>query len=271
MEKAVQENLALWNEWTHIHEKSKMYNIEGFLAGENRLHSIELDELGAQVPGRSMLHLQCHFGLDSLSWARLGAQVTGADFSGEAIRLAKALNEKAGLSARFVCSELDKLPGVLEGQFDIVYTSYGVLTWLPDLTRWAQVIDHFLKPGGTFYMVEFHPYFMTLDDADNAQGVKIGYTYFHTKEPLESEVVGSYADRTAEVQQKVCYEWSYGVGDVLNNLLGVGLQLEYFHEFPYSVDGLLKSMVKDDQGYYRLKGLEEWIPLMFSLKANKPR
>jgi 2-polyprenyl-3-methyl-5-hydroxy-6-metoxy-1,4-benzoquinol methylase len=185
MEKAVQENLALWNEWTRIHEKSKMYNIEGFLAGENRLHSIELDELGAQVPGRSMLHLQCHFGLDSLSWARLGAQVTGADFSGEAIRLAKALNEKAGLSARFVCSELDKLPGVLEGQFDIVYTSYGVLTWLPDLTRWAQVIDHFLKPGGTFYMVEFHPYFMTLDDADNAQGVKIGYTYFHTMNPLK--------------------------------------------------------------------------------------
>jgi 2-polyprenyl-3-methyl-5-hydroxy-6-metoxy-1,4-benzoquinol methylase len=142
-------NRILWNAWTKIHEKSQFYDIQAFKAGGNTLKSIELDELG-DVRGSSLLHLQCHFGQDTLSWARLGAQVTGVDLSDEAISLARSLAGELGLKARFVCSDLYELPQVLKEQFDIVFTSYGVLAWLSDLPRWAGIIANFIKPGGYF-------------------------------------------------------------------------------------------------------------------------
>src|SRR5512139_2419139 len=152
-----QANLALWNEWAEINVKSREYDVAGFLAGKSSLKSIELEELG-EVAGKTLLHLQCHFGLDTLSWARRGAAVTGVDFSDKAVGLAQALAREAGLEARFICSDLYALPEVLSGQFDIVYTSYGVLCWLRDLEQWAELIAHFLKPGGVFYIADFHPF-----------------------------------------------------------------------------------------------------------------
>jgi 2-polyprenyl-3-methyl-5-hydroxy-6-metoxy-1,4-benzoquinol methylase len=142
-------NKALWNEWTAIHETSSFYNLEGFKAGGSRLRDYEVDEVG-DVTGKSLLHLQCHFGIDTLSWARLGARVTGADFSERAIELARSLAAELGLDATFVRSDLYDLSSVLDGQFDVVYTSRGVLGWLPDLERWAEVVAHFLRPGGVF-------------------------------------------------------------------------------------------------------------------------
>ena len=194
-------NNALWEEWTAIHETSSFYDLEGFKAGGSRLRTYEVDEVG-EVTGKSLLHLQCHFGIDTLSWARLGARVTGADFSDRAIQLARSLAAELGLAATFVCSDLYDLPAVLDEQFDVVYTSHGVLGWLPDLERWAGVVAHFLRPGGVFYLTEIHPVAQAFAEEP---GLRLGYPYFPRPEPLASPVQGSYADPTAQVRQPVEY------------------------------------------------------------------
>jgi SAM-dependent methyltransferase len=262
-------NLDLWNEWTPIHAASEFYDVDGFKAGKTSLNPLEIGELG-DVAGKTLLHLQCHFGLDSLSWRRLGAEVTGVDFSDQAIALARAISQEIGVDADFVCSDIDELPQVLSGAFDIVYTSYGVLTWLPDLANWAAVIAHFLKPGGTFYMVEFHPFAKVFDDSEAASSVSVRYPYFHPKGPLVFDVQGSYVDRQAQVTQKVEYEWDHSLGEVLNSLTATGLRVEFLHEFSYCTYSMFPSLMgKCSDGMWRLKDADGMIPLMFSIKANK--
>src|SRR5258705_4385664 len=168
-------NKDLWNQRTVVHKDSFFYNLAGFKAGENVLTPIELNEL-ADVKGKKMLHLQCHFGMDSLNWARLGADVTGVDLSDEAIKEAKQLNDELGLNAKFICCNVydlhpknaessktplleatdpaigrEKVGNLVREAFDIVFTSYGTIGWLPDLDKWAEIITYYLKPGGTFY------------------------------------------------------------------------------------------------------------------------
>jgi 2-polyprenyl-3-methyl-5-hydroxy-6-metoxy-1,4-benzoquinol methylase len=157
MDEFLKANQKLWNEWTTEHENSPFYDLDGFKAGRERLRSIELEEVD-DVRGKSLLHLQCHFGMDALAWARHGAIVTGVDLSNDSITLAQSLSKELNIPANFVCSDVLTLPDHLQGQFDIVFTSYGILHWLRDLKRWAQVIAHFLKPGGFFYIVEDHPF-----------------------------------------------------------------------------------------------------------------
>ena len=149
-------NRRHWDEVVPIHMRSDLYDVDSFKAGKSKLKPVEREEL-RDVRGKTMLHLQCHFGLDTLSWAREGAIVTGVDFSEPAIEGAKALAAETGIEARFIISDVYSLPDRLEEEFDIVFTSYGAICWLPDIGRWAQVVTRFLKPGGTFYMVEFHP------------------------------------------------------------------------------------------------------------------
>jgi SAM-dependent methyltransferase len=191
-------NQNLWDEWTDIHIHSDYYDLRSFKAGRCSLRSIEIEELG-DVTSKSLLHLQCHFGLDTLSWARRGAEVTGADFSDRAISFARQLSNEMAIPANFVHSDVIELPSLLDDEFDIVFTSYGVLAWLPDLTRWAEVIAHFLKPGGIFYIVEFHPFFCVFDDSDDIEDLRVAYPYFEAKKPLEVPVRGSYADRDARL------------------------------------------------------------------------
>ena len=150
MDNYINYNQDLWNELTPIHERSKFYDLEGFRSGKQSLKSIELDELG-DVSGKSLLHLQCHFGVDTLSWARKGGIVTGIDFSDASINLAQSLSRELGIKASFFRANIYDLPDILKAEFDIVYTSYGVLAWLPDLKRWAEIIVHYLKRGGFFY------------------------------------------------------------------------------------------------------------------------
>ena len=164
-QKHLDTNRILWDKKTEIHKNAAFYNLKGFLNGETSLKEVELTALKDRIAGKSILHLQCHFGQDSLSFARLGAQVTGIDFSDVSITLARSLNEQLDLNARFVVSDVYSLPENLSGQFDFIFTSYGVITWLPDLDQWAKVIQHFLKPGGTFYMAEFHPCLLYTSDA----------------------------------------------------------------------------------------------------------
>ena len=147
MEQYLEANRKLWDQWTAEHEASPFYDVAGFRAGKDRLRSIELSEM-PDVRGKTLLHLQCHFGLDTLAWARRGAIASGVDFSEQSIALARSLSQELGIAADFYCSDIYNLPAVLDGQFDIVFTSYGVLHWLKDLQRWGEVIAHFLKPGG---------------------------------------------------------------------------------------------------------------------------
>ena len=230
------------------------------------LNPIELEEMG-DVTGKSLLHLQCHFGMDTLSWARRGAKVTGVDFSDKAIDLARSLAKELGIAADFICSDIYKLSAVLDEKFDIVYTSAGVLCWLPDLKRWAEIISHFLKPGGFFYILEGHPFSGIFDDSPDATEPEVKYSYFHTPEPADWDPEGDYADPDAVVTHG-SYEWTHDMGDIINSLISSGLRIEFLHEFPVIPFKGLPFMEQDDNGFWRIKG--DRIPLIFSLKATKP-
>lgn len=262
-------NRAAWNEWAGIHVGSKFYDVEGFKAGRTSLNSFEMVEVG-EVSGKSLLHLQCHFGMDTLSWARLGARVTGVDFSDRAIETAQSLAKELDLEAEFVCSDIYELPEVLSGQFDIVYTSSGVLAWLPDLRRWGQVIAHFLRPGGFFYIAEFHPFAQVFDDSKQATDLKLGYPYFHADEPTLFKVEGTYAEAEARGVQEWVYEWTHTLGEIVTALAGAGLRIEFLHEFPFSGYAMLPPfMEQGSDGLFRLKERESALPLMFSIRATK--
>jgi SAM-dependent methyltransferase len=263
-----QANLNLWNEWAAIHEKSPFYGVESFKAGKLSLHALELEEIG-DVAGKSLLHLQCHFGMDSLSWARLGAAVTGVDFSDKAIEIASRLSDELKIPASFVQSDIYSLPQVLSGEFDIVFTSYGVLTWLPDIPRWAQIVAHYLTPGGTFYIVEFHPFAYVFDDESGTPELAVRYPYFGQSGPLQFADGSSYADPDAPVAQPVHYEWDHRLGEIVTALIDAGLRIEFLHEFPHSVFSQLPFMQRGEDGLYRLGEHDGMIPLMFSIRARK--
>jgi SAM-dependent methyltransferase len=260
-----QANRALWDEWTHIHAGSEMYRLEQFKGGENTLNPLEREEVGS-VEGKKLLHLQCHFGMDTFSWARLGAQVTGVDFSPEAIKLATSLSLELGIQARFICCDLYDLPEHLNDTFDIVYTSGGVLTWLRNLDRWAKVAAGYLKPGGMFYIREIHPTSGIFDES--ASELRIKYPYFDT-EPYVDEEPRDYADHTAEIKQKVSYEWTHPLGEILTALIQAGLRLEFLHEFPFTGYQAFPFLEKGEDGYWRLPGNAQTIPLTFSVRARK--
>ena len=265
-------NLASWDEAVGLHVDSRMYDVAGFKAGKTSLHQIEIDELGAQVSESTrLLHLQCHFGLDTLSWARQGATVTGVDFSGEGIAAARSLAEDLGLSQRatFVQSDLYSLPDVLSGEFDVVFTSWGVLIWLGDLERWAQIVARYLKPGGTFYIAEFHPYAFLLADDSTPDSLRIGYPYFMYGEPQRFDEPGDYADPEARTQNTVTFEWNHGFAEIIDPLLRNGLRLDFLHEFPYTLEGLPFPILEmGADGHQRVKGRPDF-PLSFSLKMTR--
>ena len=270
----IAENKRVWDAWTAIHVDSAFYDVESFRDGRNgiRLSDYEREEVG-DVSGKTLLHLQCHFGMDTLSWARLGATVTGADFSPAAVSAARNLADEVGIGATFVESNLYDLPSALEGEFDIVYTSNGVLGWLPEIRPWASVAAHFVKPGGFLYVTEIHPVAHVFnDDDDVAPGeLSLRYPYWEHEEPISIEVQGSYADRTAPTPGLVENGWDHSMGEIVTALIEAGLRLDFLHEFDFvnwPVPWLVKS---DDDGRYRLPpGTKGQLPLFFSLKATKP-
>jgi len=213
-------NRKLWNDWTRIHEKSDFYNLQEFKSSRNSLKQIEIEEVG-EVTGKSMLHLQCHFGLDSLSWAVKGAHVTAVDYSNEAILLAKSLSQDLQIPAHFICSDVYDLPDSLDQKFDIVFTSYGVLNWLNDLNKWAKLIAHHLKPDGFLYMIEFHPLAGMLNDDGEFE-----YGYFFHSQPERFFQQGTYANPDADFSRE-SYEWAHGMGEIVTALIKSGLKIEY--------------------------------------------
>jgi SAM-dependent methyltransferase len=272
MEDALRSNRDLWDAWTKIHVASSFYDVPSFRNGDRpiRVADYEREEVGS-VEERTLLHLQCHFGLDTLSWARLGATVTGVDFSEEAIAAARGLAADLGIPARFIESDLYRLPDVLDEQFDIVYTSSGVLGWLPDIASWGRVAAHFVRPGGFLYVTEIHPVAQVFENEGVERGeLRLAYPYWSHSEPLRFEVKGSYADREAPTDGLVEYGWDHSLGEILTSLADAGLRLEFLHEFdfvPWPVDFL----VEGEDGRWRLPdGSKGSLPLFFSLKATKP-
>lgn len=262
-EEARDGNHAFWEEVTPVHLRA--YGVERFLAGERWLPDKILEEVG-NVKGLSLLHLQCHFGLDSLAWVREGAEVTGMDFSPTAIGAARELSQSAGLPAKFVCSDIYDLPQNLEGKFDIVFTSIGVLCWLKDLNTWAKIITHFLKPGGVFYIMDGHPLLTTFDDDGSW---RFNLSYFHNDSPhVWDEEDSDYMDPNY-ITQSATYEWQWTVGDIINAVLGAGLHLEFFNEFEALADPVFPEMVEQDNGLFTFPDMPVSLPILFSLKAHK--
>jgi len=265
-------NRELWDAWTKIHVGSAFYDVSSFRSGERpiRLADYERDEIGS-VESKTLLHLQCHFGLDTLSWARLGATVTGVDFSEEGIAAARTLAAELDIPATFVVANLYELPEVLEGKFDVVYTSGGVLGWLPDIPGWARVAAHFVKPGGCFYVTEIHPVAQVFADEDVAPGeLRLAYPYWSHPEPLRFDVQGSYADPDAPTEGLVEYGWDHSLGEIVTALVDAGLRVEFLHEFDF-VPWPVAFLVEGEDGRWRLPdGSKGALPLYFSLKATKP-
>jgi SAM-dependent methyltransferase len=272
MDQPLRDNQALWDAWTRIHVPSAFYDVASFRDGTRpiRLSDYELEEIGP-VDGRSLLHLQCHFGLDTLSWARLGARVTGLDFSAEAVAAARALADDVGLEARFVQSNVYDAPEVLDETFDIVYTSRGVLGWLPDIRGWARVAAHFVRPGGTFYVTEIHPVAQVFEDEGVESGeLRLRYPYWSHAEPISFDAQGSYADPSANTDGLREHGWDHSLGEIVTALVDAGLRIDFVHEFPF-VEWPVAFLVEGDDGRYRLPpsaGGE--LPLFFSIRATKP-
>ena len=265
-------NKELWDEFARLHyeTESEFYSVKSFLNGESTLKSYELKEMG-NVKGKSLLHLQCHFGLDTLSWAREGAIVTGIDFSSEAIRLANLLANQAKIEAKFIESNIYDLPKVLFEKFDIVYTSIGVLCWLNNLKVWGQIIANFLKPSGFFYIAENHPFSHVFDNVTNdINNLQIYYNYFCEPEPMEFIADGTYALEGSKFKPKKEYEWNHSISEIINSLIEAGLRIEFLNEYPFSIDKRFSFSERGPDGFYRLKNQKAIIPLLFTLKAVKP-
>ena len=265
------ENRRLWDEWTTIHTQGDFYDLESFKSGERgiRIEPWEQAEVG-EVREKSLLHLQCHFGLDTLSWARLGAKVTGIDFSEKAVEAARQLAQDLNLSARFLVSSLYALPELLNEEFDVVYTSRGALGWLPSIERWADVVVPYLKPGGFLYLHEGHPVFWTLDDEqEESNPLRLAYDYWEG-DVITCPVQGSYADPNAKVESPVEHGWNHGLGEVVTALTSRGLRLEFLHEHDF-LSWPAPFLVRQDwRNFGWPEGQKGRLPLMYSLKATRP-
>jgi 2-polyprenyl-3-methyl-5-hydroxy-6-metoxy-1,4-benzoquinol methylase len=258
----VNKNQHYWNMRVELHMASRMYNLEGFLKGQSSLNATELVEIGV-VKGKSLCHLQCHFGQDSISWARLGAKVVGLDFSDKAIEEARKLNFRTSADAEFVCANVLEAASAINQKFDIVFTSYGTIGWIPDLSLWAKQIIELLKPGGFFYIVDFHPVIWMY----NNELTEIQYSYFNI-DKIEETISGSYANKEAELSGE-CVGWNHPISEILNALINSGLRLDFLNEFGFSWYDVFPDLEVREQGGFKHKRFGEKIPMMYSIKCTK--
>lgn len=255
-------NKQTWNNKTDVHIASDFYDVESFLNGKSTLNNIELVLLG-DVKGKKILHLQCHFGQDTMTLSRMGAKATGIDLSDKAIERAKEFSEKLGLDTQFICCDIYDAPKHLDEKFDIVFTSYGTIGWLPDLKKWADVVSHFLKPDGKFVFAEFHPVVWMFDNDFK----EVFYSYFNVAPIIEDES-GTYADRYSEISAETI-TWNHPTSEVLNALIQSGLEINSFNEYDYSPYNCFNETEEFEKGKFRIKHLGNKIPMVFSLVATK--
>lgn len=253
-------NKTNWNKRAEAHFTSDFYNVDEFLNGASILNNIELEFLG-DINGKTILHLQCHFGLDSLSLARMGAKVVGVDFSDSAIKKAKELQAQTNLDAEFICCNIYDLPNHLDQTFDIVFTSYGTIGWLEDIDLWGQLVQRYLKPTGYFVFAEFHPFIWTFDNDMQA----LTYDYFKGA-PIVETSEGSYADTNKEhVYESI--NWNYSLSEVFNSLKSAGMQLTDFQKYDYSPYNCFSNLIEISTQKYRFKHIPIRIPMVYALRA----
>ncbi|MEO7177142.1 MAG: class I SAM-dependent methyltransferase [Saprospiraceae bacterium] len=263
MENYLELNKQWWDQHTESHFKSEFYKVDEFLAGASSLKKIELAALGS-VSGKSLLHLQCHFGQDTISWSRMGSMVTGVDLSSQAISYAKQLAAQLQIDAQFYESDVQSMQHLALEPFDIVFTSYGTVSWLRDLDAWAQTIYQHLKLGGTFCIVDFHPMFFVLD----WNTLALSYDYFDRAEGYLENEEGSYADGQSGIAGR-SYYFPHNIASILSSLLRAGLKLEDFQEYDYSPYNLSTSMSQRAQDEYVFSDLKISFPYVFSLIMSK--
>lgn len=251
-------NKHLWNEKTKIHIESDFYEMKKFLGGKNSLKPIELELLG-NIEGKKILHLQCHFGQDTLSLARMGAQVTGLDISNVSIDKARELNNQLGLDAEFVCCDVYSAKEFIQEKFDIVFTSYGTIGWLPDMDKWADIVTHFMKPNGKFIFVEIHPT-VWMYDADFKE---LMFSYFNV-ETIAEMSPGTYADQEADIALQEI-GWNHPLSEVFSALMKKGLMLNHFEEFDYSPHNCFKGMTERAPGEFVVTRWGNKLPMTYSL------
>jgi SAM-dependent methyltransferase len=265
-------NRANWDERVAIHLEAPCYELASLRAGQGRLGPIEDAEVG-DLDGLRVLHLQCHFGRGSLVLASRGADVVGLDFSAPLIATAKSLVAELGLAerARFVEADLYDAPSAIPepGSFDLVYVTWGALCWLPDIRRWAEIVAHFLKPGGALYLCEGHPAAMVLDDAAPRQGAMPGwFVPYFLPGPLVLDDPRDYADPDANLSNARTYEWMHPLGDIVTALIDAGLTLRWLHEHEAVAWQMFEVLVEDGEGMYRWPD-RPWLPLAYSLRAER--
>lgn len=268
-------NRANWSERVAGHWEPDGYDAPGFIADASRLSGVVTFDQAylGDVAGRSLLHLQCHFGMDTLSWARLGAEVTGVDFSPDAIAAARRLSDESGTPGRFVESELYETPNSLVGErFDVVYTGVGAINWLPDIAGWGEVVASLLAPGGTFYMREGHPILWALRfpiDDPRDESLVVEYPYFEVEEPLAWDAGESYLG-SASIENTRTYEWNHGLAEVMGALTSQGLVIDLFEEHRFLDWQGQHHMVEGEDGHWRLPPhQQDRLPLMYSLRARR--
>lgn len=258
-------NRAHWDEAVPHHVRSEFYDLDGFRAGRDDIRPFEIEEVGP-VDGLDLLHLQCHIGTDTLSWARRGARVVGLDFSAPAVGAARQLTVDCGLDAEFVCADVYDALDALGGRtFDVVYTGIGALGWLADIDRWARVAAGLVRPGGFLYLVEIHPIVIGVVD----DGRTISQDIFEAVYESWDEPGGTYAAPEAAMVNTVTYERAHALSDVVSSLLDAGLVLELFHEQSYT-NAPRPWCFRGEDGFYRLP--EGWpkFPLTYSIRARRP-
>ncbi|WP_353084867.1 class I SAM-dependent methyltransferase [Flavobacterium sp.] len=255
-------NKNAWNNKTEVHIASDFYDMNGFLEGKSTLNSIELELLGA-ISNKKILHLQCHFGQDTMTFARMGAQATGIDFSEKAIEKATEFSKQLNIDITFICCDIYEAPKYLKDQFDIVFTSYGTIGWLPDLDKWAKVVSQFLKPGGQFIMADFHPVVWMYDNDFK----EVFYSYFNI-EPIIEDESGTYADRHSEIEAKTI-TWNHAISETLNALITNGIELNSFNEYDYSPYNCFNNTEEFEPNKFRIKTFENKIPMVYSIKGTK--
>ncbi|WGF91140.1 class I SAM-dependent methyltransferase [Aequorivita marisscotiae] len=255
-------NKQTWNNKVAVHAKSDFYDLANFKNGSSSLKSYEIEALG-DISKKNLLHLQCHFGQDTLSLSRMGAKCTGVDISDEGIKLAKQLNLELNLNAKFVCCNVLDTSDVVSEKFDIVFTSYGTIGWLPELKPWAKMISERLKPDGFFYIVDFHPITWMFDYTVVPPKLKYGY---QQKKAIYEEYEGTYADENSKMVSKE-YGWNHGLGEIISSLTNAGLYIEYLNEHDASPYDIFPGLTKNTEGMYELTN--KLYPLIFEVKAKK--
>lgn len=254
-------NRRSWNHRVGIHQESSFYQLDEFIKGKTSLNEIDLQILG-NIKGKQILHPMCHFGMDSLSMVRMGAEVSGFDLSDKAVEKANELGKKLKLNASFVACDYYDFPKHIHQKFDLIYLSYGVIGWLPDLTKWAKLAYDALKLNGELILIEFHPFvWMYDDDFKNIQ-----YNYFndgviHTQE-------ASYTEKDSTDKQAF-YSWNHSLSEVLTSLINAGFSISKFEEYDYSPYDCFKNTYEFENGKFRIKTFQDRAPLVYALVASK--